>query len=769
MVDPNAPHLGELRHLLPVPPWRKRLPPLAVVAYVGSLAVWVDGGAEPRGVVVAVAAFVIAFVATRTAAAVPRWLGLGLALVVASLGARTGSHGLDVCGGFGAMVCTVAACAAVARLPSAGGLVRGAPWSPRPAAAVVGAAWSVATLAAMAPDRGAAAWMTEHARAWAIGAEAVSVLSLWLATEWTARRRRLELGVVERAAAMRALLGMTCVAAALAGLAGEVRGEAMGRGLVAAAALVVALAALARDPVRVARVTRRIVVLAIVGGGVVMLGASAAEGRSWAATLVTGAVALAIGAAGSVLESPLRPVRGAWLDAFERASNEASRGDPEDAVREVLAALRRAGGPAAASPELWTFEPTRVTTVDAAGYAREREGEMPEAIVLVAAGEPEGTLRFDVLHALEVRRPELRPMAQWMADHDALLVTAVASEGDVEGLLVFPRMARDEPVTLEELRGLKHVADRLAAACRARQTQARMLARVHEAALRADAADERVERLRHERELDVGRDALAATRLARPATIGVYSAASRMALEALERRTLVGAPIAVVAPSGVDPVPYLARAHLSGARREAPLVLVDSTSAREHDLARWTDANASPLALANRGMLVLLDGAALPQDVQQLVARSLSERRAPWERPDSLDVQLALTGVAPPDELVAQGRLDLALALRLADAREAPIALPRLRDRPEDLRAILTDRLAREGLRVLGRPVGIEHAAFARLVDHPFPGEEAELAAAVQQLVARCKGDVVRAADVDSLELGSPRPAHAPRKDPLSA
>jgi DNA-binding NtrC family response regulator len=240
-----------------------------------------------------------------------------------------------------------------------------------------------------------------------------------------------------------------------------------------------------------------------------------------------------------------------------------------------------------------------------------------------------------------------------------------------------------------------------------------------------------------------------------------------MALEALERRTSVGAPIAVLAPSGVDPVPFLARAHLAGARRDAPLVLVDATNAREHDPARWTDPNASPLALADRGMLVLLDGAALPSEVQQLVARALTEKRAPWERAAPLDLQLALTAVATPDELVAGSRLDPALALRLADARDAPVELPRLRDRPEDLRAILTDRLAREGLRVLGHPVGIEHAAYARLVEHAFPGEDAELSAVVQRLVARCSGDVVRAADVDALALGFP-PAPR-RKDPLSA
>ncbi len=87
MVDPNPPRLG-LGHLAPVPPWRARLPLLAVVAYVGALAIWVDGGTQPRGALVALAALAIAFVATRRASGVPRWLGSGVALVVASLGAR---------------------------------------------------------------------------------------------------------------------------------------------------------------------------------------------------------------------------------------------------------------------------------------------------------------------------------------------------------------------------------------------------------------------------------------------------------------------------------------------------------------------------------------------------------------------------------------------------------------------------------------------------------------------------------------------------------
>jgi hypothetical protein len=748
------------------------------VAYVAALAIWVDGGAEPQAWLVGALAMTIALVITRRATGLPRTLGWGLAVVVASLGARAHHRGLDAFGALGAMACAMAACVAIARIHSAGGVVRGRGLSPVGSAVVIAVAWWAALVALLAPTRAATAWMTDHAGAWGAGAAALSMGVLLVATEWTLRRRRMELGVVERTTAIRGLLGTASAAGLVVGLIGRAQAVEVGRLVVALTSAVIGAAALGADAVRVARLTRRVVLLSIVGGGVALLGASAAAGRAWdawGATLLTAAAALAIGAAAPALEGPLRPARGAWLDAFAQACVEASRADPDDAVRAVLLALRAPGGPSSPSPELWTFSPTRLTTVDAAGYAHERDGELPEALVLVAAGEPEATLRADVLDALEVRRPELRPLAKWMNDRRGMLATVVASEGETEGVLMVPRVERDEPPTLEEVRALKEVADRLAAVCRARGTLARMLARTHDAMARADAAEQGVERLRHERALDVGRDGLAATRLARPATVGVYSAASRMALEALERRTLVSAPIAVVAPSGVDPVPYLARAHLAGARRDAPLVLVDATSGREHDLARWVDPSASPLALADRGMLVLLDGAALPPEVQRLVARALTEKRVPWERPGVLDVQLALTGVVQPEALLAQARLDPSLVPHLADACSAPVVLPRLADRPEDLRAILTDRLAREGLRLIGRPVGIEQAAYARLVEYPFPGEDAELAAIVQRLVARCTGDIVRAGDVDALQLGPARQetgAREPglrRKDPLSA
>jgi hypothetical protein len=744
---------------------------VASAGYVAVLAVWADAGKEPLAWFVGALAMLLATWSSGARRGLVRASGWGTAVAVAALSAHSEDRTLYALGALGAFVCTAVACLAVARIPADVGMAQGRKLSPVLLVAASGAAWWWAIAARyVAPLN---PWGTTGPGLAAWAALGVSAAALVGTVAWTRRVRRLELAVVERVEAMRALLASLALATAVVAVIAPSGGEGAARlGLVVAAGAICA-AASHDDAVTVGRVVRRAIALTLVGGSVALLGTVAAEGSgsTWTTTLATALAVLFVGSRVAVLERPLRPAGGAWLDAFDRAGEETLRPDPEEAVRATLLALRSPTGLEAPSPELWTFHPTRVSTVDAAGYLHDVDADVPESLLLLAAAEPEATLRADLVDEMQVRRPDLRPLARWMSGRGAMLATVVASDGETEGILVLPQGGRPEPITLEEARAVKRVADRIARACEQRAARARMLDRVRDANRRAEEAEEKALYFAHERTLDRRRDALAATRLARPATVGVYSAASRAALEALERRTTAGASIAVVAPSGVDPIPYIARAHLSGARREGPLVLVDATMAREHDVERWRNADVSPLALANRGLLVLLDGAALPADVQDTIARSLAERRAPWERPDALDVELAITGTTVPSLLVGQGRLGDALALRLADALVAPVALPRLSERAEDLRSIVTDRLAREGLRVLGRPIGIEQAAFARLVDYDFPGEDAELAAIVLRLVSVCASagrEVVRAGDVEALRLGRGA-GEARQKDPISA
>jgi hypothetical protein len=741
-----------------IAPWRRRAFLTASVLCVGVTSIRTDGGRSSGAWLLALIAVVLEIAASGRASGLERATGWGVAVVLASLGAGEESRALDVARVAGEAAVVLAACVATARIVPDAGLWRADPPPAFPAVVAVVGLSLLASVARAFPGPGAMAWFEGLSQAIGWTAIAGSLLALFGMIAWTLRARRLELAVVERVVAMRGLLLTACAAGVFVAVLGHARADRVAVLVVAGAGVALVACAQARDAVLVARTARRVVVLTIAGGGVGLLGAASVaggfRGDAWVATVITAALAVVLGTVASQLEGPMRPAGGTWLDAFERAWDKAASAEPHDAIRETLLALRATGGAGSRSPELWTFSPTSMTTVDAAGYVHEQSAEVPDALVTVASGETEGTLRVEVLAALEVRRPEVRPLYSWMNAHDAAFATVVGCAGETEGVLVMPRAGRVEPVTLEEVQALRRVADRLAVACRSRGAQARMLARANEAVERAAQAEARAEALLRERALDLTRNALAAARLARPATVGIYSAASRLALEALERRTAAGSPVALVVPSGGDPVPYLARAHLAGVRAGGPLVLVDGTSVREHDAARWADATSSPLALAEGGMLVLLDGAALPGAVQQLVARACAERRAPWDGDAALDVLLALTGIAAPADLVAKGRLDPVLAARLGDARDAAIALPRLRDRTEDVRAILTDSLARQGMRVLGRPVGIDSAAYARLVEHEFPGEDAELAAIVERLVSRCAQDpgrdIVRATDLPS-------------------
>src|SRR5208282_1789521 len=102
---------------------------------------------------------------------------------------------------------------------------------------------------------------------------------------------------------------------------GQARADSVALLAVASAAAVVTASSLARAAVRVPRAARRAAVLAIAGGTVALLGATSAEGSGnvWTWTLATGLACAAIGSAAPVLERPLRPAGGVWLDALARA------------------------------------------------------------------------------------------------------------------------------------------------------------------------------------------------------------------------------------------------------------------------------------------------------------------------------------------------------------------------------------------------------------------------------------------------------------------
>ncbi len=755
----------------PAPPWPRRMLVLLTVVYVGTFAVWTRGARGPGALCAATVGLCVAAVAGRRTGALGAVLW-GLAVVIASLGGSPGSAALGALAATGAFACVAAACVALAGVPAEGGVAPTRHVSARWPLALIAMACVLTLGPSLYPTASVAAWIAWHSAPRDAVATISSACALIALTEWTRRSRRLELGVVERALAARSLEVMIFSFTFFVALLSTSQARSIGRlGLGLGSACVVG-ACVASDAVLVVRLARRATALVVVGGGVALLGAFAAQGSSagWVTVLTAGA-ALAIGSSAAFIERPLRPEGGAWLDAFARAREDSVRAEPDDAIRAVLSALRAPNGPGQPSPELWTLVPPTQTTVDAAGYVREQAAELPGNLVAVVAAEPEGVLRSEVLDALEVRRPDLRPLCSWMAARGTLLAALIAWEGEPEGILVLPRGLRRERVALEELRAMRALGDCLAGACRARGAAARMRASLREAGLLVNAAEARAEQRGSEHALTAARGAQTEERLARPAEVGVYSAVARMALDALERRLASGGPVVVLGPGGLDPVPFVARAHLGTARAGAPLVVVDGTDPREQNVARWRDASTSPLALADGGTLAIVDAAALPPDVQVTVGRACGERRAPWVGGMRLTVQLVAMTARTPGEGAA---FDADFAGALGGSLSDPVVLPRLSERLDDLRSLVIEGLAREGMRAAGRPIGIEPSAYARLVDYEFPGDVAELNVLIQRLAAGCAGDTVRLSDLEVIGLGaSNRGSSASggrvRKDPMSA
>jgi hypothetical protein len=695
----------------------------------------------------------------------PLFSGWGLGVVLVSVPVDGSDGPLAACADIGLFASVAAAVLALAAIASDGGVVEKANAHGARRLLTLAPISALAIAADLCPSRGPLAWWANHRDLWVWTNLAVAAVVLMTAIESTVSRRRLELGPLERARAARSVFVVVLVFAMLVTLFAHVRSETVLRFALASCAACTVAISLQRDALRVGRLTRRAVVLAVAGGVVALAGASAAServGEPWVVTVVACLLSLAVGIAGPALERPLRPVGGAWLDGFVEAAERAARADPDEAIRQALVALRAPLGLGHPSPELWTFGPTVRSWVDAAGYLHESAGELPPSLIAVTAAEPDSTLRTQVLEALQVRRPDLRPLADWMIARGALLAILLACDGEVHGLLVIPHGERRDTLTLEEVRTLRRAADRLGAACHARATACAMRLRARDAVERSDTAQAQANKLLWRRAIDDARHSLAAARLARPARVGVYSAASRLALESLEARTSRGSLIVVHASSGVDPVPYLARAHLAGVRRCGPFVVVDSTDARERDFTRWSDPQASPLILADGGMLVVLDVAALPPQVQRLLARAHRERCLTDAPATAFDVQLAMTAVLPPSGTPAP--IDTALAALFDEQDAVPIRLPRLHERKEDLRSVLTDAIAREGLRTLGMPVGIEQPAYALLCSYDFPGDDAELVAIAARLVAGCDGQTVRLRDVERLAIfhAEPFAIHGP-------
>jgi hypothetical protein len=569
--------------------------------------------------------------------------------------------------------------------------------------------------------------------------------------------RRLELGVGDR---VRGALALAITAPAVVLPAAVLDVGPPDRLLpagVVAASLLCLWAATTPEATTVSSALRGALAVVTLGAPTVLLaGLFARQMPEHAGVIVLSATALAVvvGLIARAVARPLGPEQSRWLEAIDLASRGALQPEPDAALRAALAALGKAFDTTSARPELWRAFPPETLSVDIAGYLHVHKAEAPKRLYDLALAEPERTLRAEVLEAVQVRRPEVRSLFEWFATRRAFSATLVLDEEGCQGFLLLPHGGRNTPMTLEEARSIRILADRISSLLAVSSALARSRERELEAERRFQALEQERERLEGIIACTAARHQTHAERHARSAQRTAYSPAARLALGELERRAKNNRGIVLLAPLGCDASAWMAIAHLLSVRSGGPWVLIDAAQGAEQRLERWQDPLRSPLKQADGGTLAVLDLPALPLEAQRLIADALAQGEDST-RPTSVS-PLGLIAVVrePVEGLVQKGKLERRLARALDSAA---IPLPAVAERAEDLRAMVLDHLSELGIRLRGDPLGIDAEGLRLIMEHTWPGNELELASTLLLAARLAPGQLVSAEDLGRAGLELPR------------
>lgn len=528
--------------------------------------------------------------------------------------------------------------------------------------------------------------------------------------------RGLELGVGDRANAGLALALAGALVGAASGFIRMSTADRVATMTVVTTSALVTWTAAARNAEFVTRTVRAVLALLVLGVPVALLGAwLALNTRGHPATIVLG-VAVASMLVGLVARSagaPLGPANSRWLFAIEKAMDAALHPQPDIALRASLSALKRAERVARTRPEIFQHNPPRLLSVDVAGYLTTSEAEFPQGVFDLAAGEPGRTLRRETVLSSEVRMPSVRPVASWFRAHEAKTATALFDEDGPVGLLVLPQGRRRASLGIEEARLLGDLAERLTGVLSVTSGLARAQKRELEAKDEAERTRERIEHL--ERVVGGLRSgARDASHLAEAIETTGHGAAAQMARGELERAA--DAPILhLLGEPGVDALGWAAVWHRMREGRLPPLVVQDCSDKQARSADFWKPScPSSPLNVVENGTLVLVATGGLTENVMPVV-------RAEWDQLTASQEHARLVLCSWP-AATDDNRL-------LTHFAGESIALPALRDRAEDIQALVLFELSRIGLGLHGTPLGLSRDALELLLEREFLGNELELRA----------------------------------------
>ncbi len=212
----------------------------------------------------------------------------------------------------------------------------------------------------------------------------------------------------------------------------------------------------------------------------------------------------------------------------------------------------------------------------------------------------------------------------------------------------------------------------------------------------------------------------------------------------------------------------LARAlHFQSSRRDSPFVPINCAAIPEnlieselfgHIRGAFTDARQGRTGLfvaASGGTLFLDEIGEMPMGLQAKLLRVIEDKQvrpvgATEETP--VDVRIVAATNADLDRLMEQRRFRSDLYYRLSTLT---LAVPPLRDRPEDIPLLLKHFLSRASAEAGKTPPAIEPEALACLMRYRWPGNVRELHNVLQSAVIMCRDGKLTVRDLPTLATGT--------------
>jgi two-component system nitrogen regulation response regulator NtrX len=219
------------------------------------------------------------------------------------------------------------------------------------------------------------------------------------------------------------------------------------------------------------------------------------------------------------------------------------------------------------------------------------------------------------------------------------------------------------------------------------------------------------------------------------------------------------ARVLITGESGTGKELVASAIHRHSTRAAKPFVCVNSAAIPKdlvesemfgHERGAFTGASERRVGrfeLADGGTLFLDEVGDLGLEAQAKLLRVLETgvvERLGGEKPVSVDVRVIAATNKDLARLAREGRFREDLLFRLD---VLPIAIPPLRERPEDVPPLVEHFAARQAAR-LGRPVRFDAAAVQLLAAYAWPGNVRELANIVERLAILAAGETVTADDV---------------------